>query len=112
VFPKWEISADGKIFYKNSSPDHPDWIIRPGSFIEGESGTGKELLAHAIHRAGPRAKEPSVAVNGGTIFLDAVAELPRGIQVKLLRVLEEGEVMPTRREGHQCRQPSPDQGDC
>lgn len=29
----------------------------------GESGTGKELIAQAIHRLGPRAKAPMVAVN-------------------------------------------------
>jgi two-component system, NtrC family, response regulator AtoC len=31
--------------------------------IQGESGTGKELFAHAVHRRGPRAVHPFVAVN-------------------------------------------------
>jgi formate hydrogenlyase transcriptional activator len=95
--------------------------------INGETGTGKELVAQAIHRLSPRARNVMVKVNcaalpsglveselfgrekgaytgalarqvgrfevadGSTIFLDEVGELPPDVQVKLLRVLQEGE---------------------
>lgn len=40
--------------------------------LYGESGTGKELFAKGIHQAGPRAKNPFVAVNCGAFSEELV----------------------------------------
>lgn len=38
--------------------------------INGASGSGKELVAHALHRHGPRAKNPFIAINTAAIPRD------------------------------------------
>jgi DNA-binding NtrC family response regulator len=40
--------------------------------VEGESGVGKELIAHALHRRGPRAEGPFVAINAGGLPRDLI----------------------------------------
>src|SRR6201995_208717 len=84
--------------------------------ITGESGVGKEVFSMIIHALSPRKHNPFIAVNcgaipegtidselfghekgyfetvnGGTIFLDEIGEMPLGTQARLLRVLETGE---------------------
>jgi transcriptional regulator with AAA-type ATPase domain/tetratricopeptide (TPR) repeat protein len=102
----------------------------PSVILQGETGTGKGLLAHRLHRAGPRAKGPFVDINcaaipeslleaelfgfergaftdarrakiglfsmahTGVLFLDEVGLLPREVQAKLLKAIEERSVRP------------------
>ena len=90
--------------------------------IQGETGTGKELVARALHDLGPNADGPFLALNcaalpadgfeadmfgtgdrrggrllaasGGTLFLDEICSCPMPVQAKLLRVIEEKQIMP------------------
>ncbi len=67
------LSGKNKIVGDSRAIQHARELIRRAAttsstvLIQGESGTGKELVAEAIHRAGPRADGPFVAVNCGSL---------------------------------------------
>ncbi|HXK19653.1 MAG TPA: sigma 54-interacting transcriptional regulator [Polyangiaceae bacterium] len=79
------------------------WSGRTGPLLCVNCATYSEALAAAElfgHRKGAfTGAEGSGlghirAADGGTLFLDEVAELPASIQAQLLRVIEQGEVLP------------------
>jgi transcriptional regulator with PAS, ATPase and Fis domain len=82
-----------KIIHQNSSRKHGSYIaVNCGAIPEGTIDS--ELFGHekgAFTGATDSRKGYFEVANGGTIFLDEVAELPLSTQVRLLRVLESGE---------------------
>ncbi len=84
-----------QVIHQLSSRKHGQYIaVNCGAIPEGTIDS--ELFGHEkgsfTGAAGSRLGYFEVA-NGGTIFLDEVAELPMQTQVRLLRVLETGEFM-------------------
>ncbi len=82
-----------KVIHNLSSRKHAEYIaVNCGAIPEGTIDS--ELFGHEkgsfTGASGSRQGYFEVA-NGGTIFLDEVAELPMQTQVRLLRVLETGE---------------------
>jgi transcriptional regulator with PAS, ATPase and Fis domain len=82
-----------KIIHQQSPRKHGNFIaVNCGAIPEGTIDS--ELFGHekgSFTGATDARKGYFEVVNGGTIFLDEVAELPLGTQVRLLRVLETGE---------------------
>ncbi|HNS17746.1 MAG TPA: sigma-54 dependent transcriptional regulator [Bacteroidales bacterium] len=84
-----------KIIHQLSARKHGPYIaVNCGAIPEGTIDS--ELFGHekgSFTGASESRKGYFEVVNGGTIFLDEVAELPLSTQVRLLRVLESGEFM-------------------
>ncbi len=84
-----------KIIHQLSSRKHGSYIaVNCGAIPEGTIDS--ELFGHekgSFTGAHEARKGYFEVVNGGTIFLDEVAELPLSTQVRLLRVLETGEFL-------------------
>ncbi|MCF8228029.1 MAG: sigma-54 dependent transcriptional regulator [Bacteroidales bacterium] len=82
-----------KIIHQASARKHGPYIaVNCGAIPEGTIDS--ELFGHekgSFTGAHEARKGYFEVVNGGTIFLDEVAELPLSTQVRLLRVLESGE---------------------
>ncbi|MDA3882671.1 MAG: sigma-54 dependent transcriptional regulator [Bacteroidales bacterium] len=82
-----------QIIHQNSTRKHNQYIsINCGAIPDGTIDS--ELFGHekgAFTGAVDSRKGYFEVVNGGTIFLDEVGELPLSTQVRLLRVLENGE---------------------
>jgi transcriptional regulator of acetoin/glycerol metabolism len=65
----------------------------PESLIEAELfGYEESAFPGAQRRGGAVGR--ILQAHGGTLFLDEVGDMPAGLQARLLRVLQEGEVMP------------------
>ncbi|HJN64266.1 MAG: sigma-54 dependent transcriptional regulator [Flavobacteriales bacterium] len=84
-----------KIIHQNSKRKHSNYVaVNCGAIPEGTIDS--ELFGHekgAFTGAHDSRKGYFEVADGGTIFLDEVAELPLSTQVRLLRVLESGEFM-------------------
>jgi len=84
-----------KIIHQQSARKHGPYIaVNCGAIPEGTIDS--ELFGHekgSFTGAHEARKGYFEVVNGGTIFLDEVAELPLSTQVRLLRVLESGEFL-------------------
>mgnify|MGYP006124567017 CR=1 FL=1 len=84
-----------KIIHQNSKRKHNPFIaVNCGAIPEGTIDS--ELFGHekgSFTGAHDSRKGYFEAANGGTIFLDEIAELPMASQARLLRVLENGEII-------------------
>lgn len=112
--------TDGIVALRQEVLDLADTTV--AVLLQGDTGTGKELVAHALHDLGGTPDAPFLALNcaalsaetfeaemfgvagksdgrlvaasGGTLFLDEICSCPLAVQAKLLRVIEDQQVLP------------------
>ena len=83
------------VHHHSRRSDGPFLAINCGAF--NEDLLANELFGHAkgaFTGAAGEKKGLLAAANGGTLFLDEVTEMPPAMQVKVLRVIQEREVLP------------------
>ncbi|MBI5026005.1 MAG: sigma-54-dependent Fis family transcriptional regulator [Nitrospirae bacterium] len=82
------------IHFNSSRSEGPFFVINCGAFTE--ELLGNELFGHekgAFTGATTMKKGLIEMASGGTLFLDEITEMPSSMQVKLLRVIQEKEVL-------------------
>ena len=94
-------SGTGKELVARALHEHAPWSAKPFIAVnlaaQPRDLVDGTLFGHergAFTGASGRREGVFRAVRGGTVFLDELAELPAGVQVKLLRLLENREVLP------------------
>ena len=95
-----------KIIHNNSARKHSNKYIAVNCGAIPEGTIDSELFGHekgAFTGAISDRKGYFEEANGGTIFLDEVAELPLTTQARLLRVLESGEYIRVGSSGRNHR---------
>ena len=84
-----------KAIHQNSPRKNKPFVALNCAALEREHPRERAVRPHprGVHRRlAPTASGKFEYANGGTLFLDEVGDMPLATQIKLLRVLESGEI--------------------